>query len=245
MATKVISLKPKYFTTMNGGDSADAQLFNALAQGGFTGVMFTTSQPSALTLSEIMSPEALKGFMCAASPTEFDPALTPEAQDLKDLWIEEYGDWQEPNVATFVNDYFALKAAVQQAGSLDSTKLADVMSAGMKYTSLNGDTMMVDRPDLKNTRTVDSVSTFYFKQIVDGKPVKVGEAAPDVALQYIHQGTVAPPPGGSGWSAARRCAPEWCSQRSAAQRRSAGVLAWSRSHMPRPDCLAGACGPRE
>ena len=112
VATKIISPKPKYFTTMNGSDSADAQLFNALAQGGFTGVMFTGSQPSAITLNNIMSPEVLKGFMCAASPTEFDPALTPEAQDFKNLWIKEYGDWQEPNVSSFVNDYFALKVAV-------------------------------------------------------------------------------------------------------------------------------------
>ena len=197
VATKVISLKPQYFTTMNGGDSADAQLFNALAQGGFTGTMFTASQPSAITLSKIMSPEALTGFVCSASPTEFDPAATPQAQAFKDLWVKKYGDWQEPNISSFVNDYMAYKAAATQAKSIDSTTLADLMSKGMTYESLNGAARMVGRPDLLNDRTVDSVSTFFFKEIKDGKPVMVGKADPEQALQYIRQGTVAPPPGGA------------------------------------------------
>ena len=113
LGTQVVQANPKYFTTMTGGDSSDGQVFNAVAQSGFKGTMFTTSQISAFALNQVLSPQAMEGFVDMASPTEFDTPPTQTAKDFKAAWTKKYGSWTEPNISV-VNDYLCLKAAFAQ-----------------------------------------------------------------------------------------------------------------------------------
>jgi ABC-type branched-subunit amino acid transport system substrate-binding protein len=198
LGTQVVQANPKYFTTMGGSDAGDGQVFNAVSLAGYKGMMFAPTQISSFVLSQTLSQQALEGFFCMASPTEFDPPPTQEAKDIKDAWIKKYGDWTEPSIS-MVDDYLALKTAVEQAGSLDPDKIAGILSNGMKYDSLNGPSQMVSRPDLGNDRTVDSVSTFYIKQIRNGKAELLSTVSPDEAKAYmsaIPQLPPGPPPGG-------------------------------------------------
>ena len=197
LGTQVVQANPKYFSCFTGSDSEDGQVFNAVNMAGYKGIMFTSSQTSSLVLSQTMSQQALEGFVCMASPTEFDPPPTQQAKDIKDAWTKKYGKWTEPNISV-ADDYLCLKAAVEKAGSLDSDAIAGLLSNGMKYDSLNGQSQMVSRPDLGNNKTVDSVATFYIKQVQNGKAQLLATISVDDAITYMSampKGPSGPPPG--------------------------------------------------
>ena len=81
-------------------------------------------------------------------------------------------------------------------GSLDADKVAATLSNGMKYESLNGPSQMINRPDLGNDRTVDSVSTFYMKKINNGKAEQLTTATAEEALDYMRATMKNSPPAG-------------------------------------------------
>jgi branched-chain amino acid transport system substrate-binding protein len=206
LGTKVVSLNPTAFSGSSGSDVGDGQIYNAVYQAGYRGQLFTSAQNSIYTLKQVISKEALEGFMCATYPTEFNPPLNQSAKDFKDAWVAKYGKWDSPYIA-YSASYCALKTALQKAGAVDTDKVAAVMSNGMEYDTPMGLGRMVSRPDLGNDRTVDSISSICVTQILNGEPTLLANIGIDEALNYFKvafpplppgatpQGPPGPPPG--------------------------------------------------
>ena len=108
--------------------------------------------------------EGIEQKMQAMDKGSLRQEVLVSAKNFKTSWIAKYGKWEDPEVQ-YTSLYSCLRAALQQAGSLDTDKVADVIGNGLKYEGPTGAAQMISRPDMGNNRTVDSVTTLYFKQI--------------------------------------------------------------------------------
>jgi ABC-type branched-subunit amino acid transport system substrate-binding protein len=169
LGTKVRTLNPAAFSAEGGGPLSDGLVLKAVYQAGYKGQLFGSMAEPALTLAQVASPDALEGMISTAWPVEFDPAFTKTAQQFKDAWIAKFGKWEGPEILCS-GTYSGLRAGLQQAGSTDVDKVASVIFTGMKFEGPTGAGQMISRPDLKNSRTIDSVASINIKQIKGGKP---------------------------------------------------------------------------
>jgi branched-chain amino acid transport system substrate-binding protein len=195
LGTKIATINPTAVSALTGSDVGDGLIYNTIYNAGYKGQFYTSSFMTEETLSQVMSPQALEGFICGALPTEFDPPLSQLAKEFKDAWIAKYGKWTGPNIL-YLSSYFAFKTALQTAGTTDTDKVAEVISSGMKYSTPVGTAQMISRPDFQNERTVDSVSEVYIKQMNNGKAKLVATISLDEALTYANKVlSLGPPPG--------------------------------------------------
>ena len=190
VATKIVSLNPTAVQCMTADSNSDALALNAVYQAGYHGQFFLASNNALATWLQFVSADALEGFITGMNVTEPDPALTTTAQHFKELWIAKYGSWTAPTTIS-TGLYPPLIAALKKAGSLDTTKVSDALASGLEFSSPTGDGKMISRPDLGNNRTVDSISTYYMKQIVNGKIKLLATISPDEALALFQ--TANPP----------------------------------------------------
>jgi branched-chain amino acid transport system substrate-binding protein len=207
VATKVASLKPTAFMTMNGNSATiDALMYKTVFLSGVNTQFFTPTDDPISTWTQVIPISDLEGFICGMYCTEVDPALTETSQHFKELWKAKYGSWTDPQTVQSCS-YPCLRTALQQAGSLDTDKVAAVLNNGMKYSTATGDGKMIARPDIGTTRTADSVSNFYMKQIVNGKIQVLATIPADEAQKLFQiafpplppgaQAPAGPPPGGA------------------------------------------------
>jgi ABC-type branched-subunit amino acid transport system substrate-binding protein len=194
LGTKVVVLNPTLFTCAAGDSAQEGTIFNAVYDAGYRGAFFNNVPNSAHSLSTTILPSALEGFICPAYSPEFDPPLTQSAIDFKTAWIAKYGQWTSPEVS-LTSQYLALKTALQQAATIDTEKVATVMAGGMKYETLNGVAQMMSRPDIGNNKTVDSVVTFFMKQLRNSKPELMGTVNIDEVLNDFQKTNPPLPPG--------------------------------------------------
>jgi branched-chain amino acid transport system substrate-binding protein len=184
VATKVLSLNPTNVDCTGGGTLMDINAMKAVYGTGYKGMLFTTGSVDPKTATEFLTAEALSGSISSTTATTFEPALTQYGKDLKAAWIAKYGKWESPMVN--VDEYLALAAAMQQAGSIDVDKVMAVVHAGMKFNGLNGPSMMVERPDLGPTggKTRDSVHTVIIQKYEGKTPVVLTKINPEDAMKY-------------------------------------------------------------
>ena len=184
LGTKVKNENPDVFIALAGGPVSDSLAYKAVWTAGYRGQLFGMSTQPAGTLAQALPAEALEGFIGGAFPAEFDPALTPVAEDFKAAWIAEYGAWEDPEI-TCMSTWSCLIAALQEADSLDPDEVAEVIGNGLQFEGPTGPSQMVSRPDLGNDRTVDCVVGYYIKKVVDGKPTLIDTIDLDDAVEYF------------------------------------------------------------
>ena len=186
LGTKVKTLNPGAFTALAGGPIGDGLCFKAAYQAGYRGQFFASNAAPLLSLEQVIPIEALEGFINMAWPVEFDDPPTEQAKVFKAAYIAKYGKWDGPDIIDTAN-YALLRTALQKAGSTDVDKVAAAISNGLEYEGPTGKGKMIDRPDLGQTRTVDSICSYYFKKIENGKPVNIYNVSLDEALGYFRQ----------------------------------------------------------
>ena len=127
---------------------------------------------------------------------EVNPAMTQLAGDMKNAWIPKYGKWDYPDYMT-TPCYFALKAALQKAGTTDVDAVAAVMHQGLSGVDVpDGTLTMITRPDMNTTSNcIDAVMDNSLKQIHNQQPVTIAHFGPDQSLKYERQGYPPLPPG--------------------------------------------------
>jgi ABC-type branched-subunit amino acid transport system substrate-binding protein len=169
----------------------------AIREAGWTGQFFSVATNSVEAILATASAADIEGFIGTAYPTEFDPPLTQMATDFKAAYTTLFGKWDNPTPSDTAL-YTALVAALEQAQSTDPDKVAEVLGGGMKWESPCGPLMMVPRPDVGNTKTVDSVNTVYMKQVVGGKATLLDTVDLDKAAaffaDYLSKTAAAGPP---------------------------------------------------
>ena len=129
--------------------------------------------------------EALEGFIGGAWPVEFDPAATDVAKEFKAKWIEVNGKWDGPEIQ-LTAAYAALRAALEKAGTTDVDAVAEVLANGLTFEGPTGKGEMIPRNDLGISRTVDNVSEFGIKKIVDGVPTLLHMITLEEGKSYVN-----------------------------------------------------------
>ena len=183
LGTKVKTVNPDVLSGAGGGPVLGGRPIKAARQMGYTGLCYSPQPMPLVILKHVVPIDFLEGLIGGASPLEFEPPLTDKAKEFKDAYIAKNGKWDFPELRTF-DVWSCMITALQQAGSLDTDKVAAVLSKGMKYEGVFGSFQMVPRRDLGNSRTTDSVMSFYLKEIVDGKPKLIGTVSLDEAVSY-------------------------------------------------------------
>jgi branched-chain amino acid transport system substrate-binding protein len=184
LGTKVKTTNPDAFTALAGGPVGDGLCYKAAYQAGYRGTFFASNAAPLLSLSQVIPVEALEGFINMAWPVEFDTPPTQMSKDFKAAYIAKYGKWDGPDIMDTAN-YALLRTALQAAGSLDVDKVAGVISNGLKYEGPTGVGQMISRPDLGQTRTTDSISSYYFKVIKGGQASQLTQVSLEDALKYF------------------------------------------------------------
>ena len=87
---------------------------------------------------------------------------------------------------SWVNAWFAFKAAVQKASSIEPEAVAAAMN-GLEFEGVRGKNIMVKRPDFGVNRSVDCVSEMHFGIFRNGKYVSAGTASAADGVRYCSQ----------------------------------------------------------
>ena len=184
IATKVKTLNPDAFIPEAGGPAVDSVILKTIWQSGWKGQFFMTGTMSVEAMLSQVPPEVVEGMVATGYDVEFDPALSPAAKEYKDAYIAKNGKWDGPDLAQ-VNAWYVLIGALQKANSLDVDKVADVLANGLTYDTTNGSPgVMIARPDLGITRTVDTLNCIAIKKLVGGKATLVAKLTKDEAFEY-------------------------------------------------------------
>jgi branched-chain amino acid transport system substrate-binding protein len=184
LGTKVKTLNPACFMAVGGGPALDGLAIKSVWQAGYRGQYFASSSSELKSMVQVIPLEVLEGSICGAPAIEFDPPLTEPAKAFKEAWVAKYGKWEGQQITGTVA-YSGLKTAFQQAGSVDTGKVAEVLANGLKFDSPNGYGQMISRLDLGNTRTTDSITTTYIKQVVNGNPKLIATIDLEEGLKYF------------------------------------------------------------
>lgn len=188
VGTKVKTDNPDGFIAA-GSSGSDALVYQAVVQAGYKGQLFSTTTITLETLKTTVPIASLEGFIGGAWPVEFDPAATQIAKDFKAAYTSKFGKWDGPEIQ-LTGAWSALKTALEQAGTTDTTKVAEILGNGLKYEGPTGKGEMIPRNDLGITKTVDSVSEFCIKKVVNGQPTLLHTITLDEGISYLPAGVV-------------------------------------------------------
>ena len=183
IGTEVVTDNPSAFIAV-GNSAMDALIYQAVVQAGYEGMLFSTTTVTYETLKTAVPAEALEGFIGGAWPVEFDPAATDVAKEFKAKWIEVNGKWDGPEIQ-LTAAYAALRAALEKAGTTDVDAVAEVLANGLTFEGPTGKGEMIPRNDLGISRTVDNVSEFGIKKIVDGVPTLLHMITLEEGKSYV------------------------------------------------------------
>ena len=184
IGTQVKNDAPSAFIAV-GNSATDALVYQAVVQAGYKGLLFSTTTVTYETLKTAVPADALEGFIAGAWPVEFDPAATDIAKEFKAKWIEMYGKWDGPEIQ-LTAAYAALRAALQKAGSLDVEAVTNVLATGLTFEGPTGKGEMIPRNDLGISRTVDNISEFCIKKIVNGTPTLLHYITLEEGKSYLN-----------------------------------------------------------
>jgi branched-chain amino acid transport system substrate-binding protein len=188
LGTKIKTLNPDVVITPT------MEPIKPIMRSGWAGQMFCQQPYSIDQLLSMASTQDLEGFIGVSIPEEYDPALTPMAVDFKQSYIQKYGRWESMDMLG-TQLLWAVLTAIQKAGSVDTDKVAAVFGNSLTWDSPAGSHKMVARNDLGNSRTIDSVSSFFMKQIRNGKAVLLETINLDTSEKYFNDYlSKAPPP---------------------------------------------------
>ncbi len=178
LAAKLKSLNPDIIEAigiMSGGETL--RLFKAIHQSGWKGQK--SSELAQTTVPDIVKAcgkESVEGLVCKF----IDPTDVPNpprlAMPFRKAYQEKYGEWEVDGLPVF-DGWFYFLEAVKKAGSLDPDAVVDAMQ-GLEVETILGTARMCRRPDLGNTKYVDSNTTKYFGQVRDGKVVYFDQIPP-------------------------------------------------------------------
>jgi len=185
LGTKVASLNPGVFSASGLGVVEDGLAMASAWQAGYRGQYFCPDASPYGSLTKVMPAEALEGFIGGAEGVEFDPPLNAEGVAFKAAYTAKYGKWDDP--ATLTCYYSCLRGALEKAGTIDTDKVNAVIQGGLRFSTPTGEFQMIPRPEMGNTRTVDSVCEYSYKIVKNGHIELLETLTLDRALEFWSQ----------------------------------------------------------
>lgn len=181
-ATKIVSMNPDVvnFPGTAAGTPFGLQL-KALYEAGYKGALVSPMPPNLPDVLSVAPKEALEGMVTIMPPTEVPNPTALASQYQKD-WTAKYGQWSVASLQ-WIPAFYAFVEAVRASDSLDPEAItANISASGLSWESPNGKAMLVKRPDYKNTRFCDTVSSLNFGKFTKGKYEFLGSiSAADLA----------------------------------------------------------------
>mgnify|MGYP001248375463 CR=1 FL=1 len=164
-AARVKAANPDGFIAMGGGPASDSLVTKAVIQSGFTGALLQSAPVPNWFTKAFVSFGDIEGMVSSAYALEASP-MSAVAQDYWTAYTAKYPD--DPPEPLGANMMSILLAGLQKAGAIDADAFAKAVGSGLTYESPLGPGVMVARPDLQNTRTVDTVVALSIKQYAGG-----------------------------------------------------------------------------
>jgi branched-chain amino acid transport system substrate-binding protein len=183
IATRLKNQNPDVFTTCAGGPVQDALAFKGMKEAGWNGQIFSYVGLNPPSIGKIISLDIVEGMMGCLMGVDL-PTPPPLSQKYRDIYIAKHGKWDDPFVL-HINNWYLLMAALEQAQSLDSDKIAAHIAKGMKFVTPQGKAMTVSRPDLNNPRCVDTLYEVYVGRIKKGITEKIDDIPLEKGLESL------------------------------------------------------------
>jgi ABC-type branched-subunit amino acid transport system substrate-binding protein len=148
-------------------------------------------------LSQIGPLTELDGLITGCLPTATDSPNAIAQEQMAD-YAGKYGAWDDPD---FMGGdmFYAYRAAVQKAGSIDADAVSAVLAAGFENDGPHGKARMVARPDAGVTdRTVCQVMEMMIATVSGGKLTNLQTVSLDDVAKYCSAAwsvPSGPPPG--------------------------------------------------
>jgi ABC-type branched-subunit amino acid transport system substrate-binding protein len=161
----------------------DALAFKGMKEAGWNGQIFSYVGLNPPSIGKIISLDIVEGMMGCLMGVDL-PTPPPLSQKYKDIYIAKHGKWDDPFVL-HINNWYLLMAALEQAQSLDSDKIAAHIAKGMKFVTPQGKAMTVSRPDLNNPRCVDTLYEVYIGRIKKGITEKIDDIPLEKGLESL------------------------------------------------------------
>jgi len=174
------------------------QLMRSLRAAAFPGICLCPTEFLPGQLGKIADLTELDGLVTGCFPTATDTPNAIAQEQMAD-YAAKYGAWDDPD---FMGGdiFYAYRAAVQKAGSIDADAVAAVLAAGLENEGPHGKARMVARPDAGVTdQTVCQIMEHLMATVSGGKLTNIQTIGLDDVHKYC---TVAwsvpmgPPPGG-------------------------------------------------
>jgi branched-chain amino acid transport system substrate-binding protein len=187
-ATKIKDANPDVYTSSGVGPVPIELSWKAVSEAGFQGLLFSFRPVVPGEWAQMAPLSLLEGQRFVVS--DIDAGIAQGTQtsavckEVQDAYIAKYGSWDYP-FTDFASSWFCLKAAMESAQSLDPDKLAGVIGSGLKFDSPFGPAIMVSRPDMGNSKTVDAVFGTNLATVDNGVVKITDTITPDQAFQYL------------------------------------------------------------
>jgi branched-chain amino acid transport system substrate-binding protein len=183
IATRLKNLKPNVFTTCAGGPVQDALAFKSMKEAGWDGQIFSYVGLNPPNIAKIISLDFVDGMLGCMNGVDM-PTPPPFSQEFIDVYTAKHGKWDNPTTL-HINSWYLLIAALEQAQSLDSDKVAAHIAKGMKFMSPQAQAMTISRPDLNNPRCVDTLFEVNVGRIKKGISEEIAYIPLDEGLKYL------------------------------------------------------------
>jgi len=196
VATKVLTANPDV-CILGMTDTGLFQLMRSLRSASFPGICLCPTEFLPGQLSKIGKLTELDGLITGCFPTATDSPNAIAQEQMAD-YVAKYGAWDDPD---FMGGdiFYAYRAAVQKAGSIDADAVSAVLAAGFENDGPHGKARMVTRPDAGVTdRTVCQVMENLMATVSGGKLTNVQTVNLDDVAKYCAAAwsvPSGPPPG--------------------------------------------------
>lgn len=186
IATRMKAANPEICTVAGGGTLQDSLAIKALRQAGWKGQLLDYRGITPDQYKKVAPLEQLEGAIFSVENIS-TPNPYPVAKELYNAYVAKYGKWDAPSSAFCTGAFYVLMAALKQAQSLDTAKVAAIIGSGLKADTPQGPLVMVARPDMGNNKTVDSLYETYIYTVEKGKLKSVATISLEEGLDYINK----------------------------------------------------------
>ena len=187
VATKVASLKPDLFPIPGFGGTAEKMglMSKALYDTDWRGATFVTAAPVVKDLADICPRGEADGLYIPLADFTLLPDGPPLAVRMRKAFEQKYGEWREIGPSWTLPFWF-WAAAVKKAGGFEAAKI-DKALAGLEVETPIGMAKMIKRPDLNNSRYVDTMVTPALGQVKGKKVVPVARMTIKDAIRELEK----------------------------------------------------------
>jgi len=187
VATKVASLKPDLFAIPGFGGTAEnvGLMSKALYDTNWRGATFVTAAPVVKDLANICPRGEADGLYIPLADFTMQPDAPPLALKMRKAFEQKYGEWRESGPSWTLPVWFWV-AAAKKAGGFEAAQIDKAM-AGLQVETPIGMAKMIKRPDLGNSRYVDTMVTPALAQVKGSKSISVGSMTIKDAIQELEK----------------------------------------------------------